>query len=64
VVCIVLGFIHISVFSGGVHSDSANNKTTINPINLLYANILLNIMFVFFLMGIVGLTVGLMHPSN
>jgi hypothetical protein len=59
VICIVLGFIHISVFAGGVHSEPSADVARVGRINFLYANILLNLMFIFFLFGIVGLTVGL-----
>jgi hypothetical protein len=57
--CIVLGFVHISVLAGGVHSENSN-QLTLGAVNALYANILLNAMFIFFLLGIVGLSVSLM----
>jgi hypothetical protein len=75
VLCIVLGFIHISVLAGGVHSETPTPQPNaaeatqipkpdkvvkIQAVNFLYATILLNAMFIFFLFGIVGLTVGLL----
>ncbi len=62
-ICIVLGFIHISVLAGGVHSE-ASNQVTLGAVNAFYANLLLNLMFIFFLFGIVGLAVGLITISQ
>jgi hypothetical protein len=59
---IVLGFVHISVFVGGVHSEDTN-QVTLGAVNALYGNILLNAMFIFFLLGIVGLSVSLTQPT-
>jgi hypothetical protein len=57
--CIILGFVHISVLAGGVHSEG-DHQLKIGAVNILYANILLNSIFIFFLLGIVGLAVSMM----
>lgn len=56
VLCILTGFIHIGIFAGGV-SKEVDQEIQFNSSNYGVSEILLNLTFVFFLTGVIALSI-------